>query len=113
MAGEKAYVSTEVYLTQLLDLQERPPKLEGFRFTSCRIYGPMVVLELGGVMFANCRFNARNAEEMFFEVAAGTAKVGVVGLRNSTFADCDIDGMAVVGTRAVLDQIRRAFGRGT
>jgi hypothetical protein len=109
MAGEKVYVSREVYLTELLD-KTWPSELEGFSFTSCRIYGPMVVLQLGNVTFVNVRFNARDVDEMFFEVPAGTAKVGVVGLRNCTFADCEIDGVAFVGTREVRDQIRQALG---
>ena len=109
MASEKMYVGREVYLTELLD-RTWPPKLEGFSFTSCRIYGPMAVLQLGNVTFANVRFNARNVDEMFFEVAAGAAKVGVVGLLNCSFADCEIDGVAFVGTSEVRDQIQQALG---
>lgn len=109
MAAEKMYVNREVYLTDLLD-KTWPPKLDGFSFTSCRIYGPMVVLQLGNVTFANVRFNAGDVDEMFFEVPAGAPKVGVVGLLNCTFADCEIDGVAFVGTREVRDQIQQALG---
>jgi hypothetical protein len=110
MTGEKTYEDTEVYLTDLLDKQDNPPKLDGFTFRKCRIHGPMVVVQVHNVRFNRCEFTVRNIDEMFFEIPAGTPKVGVVGLLDCLFEDCVIDGMAVMGPPDFLDWLRQSFG---
>jgi SEC-C motif-containing protein len=106
--GNKVYEERVVFLTELIDKRERPPKLEDFTFTSCQIRGPVVVYPVES-SFSGCRFQ-NDIDSMLYEVPEGSVKVGIVGLIRCTFRDCDIEALGIAGTPAGLDQMRAAFG---
>jgi len=108
MTNDKTYEDKIIYLTDLLNKRERPPKLEGFTFTRCQIRGPVVVYPMGGTI-SGCHFH-NDAEAMLYEVPEGSTKVGIVGLVDCTFTDCDIESVGFAGTPAQLDQIRSVLG---
>jgi hypothetical protein len=106
---DKTYTDTEVYLTDLLDRGERLPGLNGFTFTRCQIFGPIVVFPFGAPnAFDECHF--RNpAEAMLFEVSGDVPVVGVVPLVACRFRECEIEGMGFCGTHEQLDVFRQTF----
>jgi hypothetical protein len=110
MPAAKTYDGEIIYLADLLDRRVEPPKLEGFAFTGCEVYGPAVVYMIEDVRFDHCRFRiGSDPEEMFFEFPAGSVKTGLVGLLNCVFAECTLTGVAVAGSPEALAPLRGAF----
>jgi hypothetical protein len=56
-----------------------------------------------------CRFQ-NASEEMLFEVPEGSTKVGIVGVINCNFTDCQIAAVGIAGTPDQLAHIRTALG---
>jgi hypothetical protein len=106
MPDDKTYDSRVIYLSDLLDRHGAAPKLEGFTFTGCQIYGPVIVIPLAGVSFNGCNFKVENPEDMFFEMPEGTRKTGLIGLFDCAFTNCVIEGVAIAGTPEGLAPLR-------
>jgi hypothetical protein len=104
----KTYVQRDVYLTDLLDKREQPPRLEGFTFTQCRVYGPIVVYPFGAPnVFNHCHFHS-STDAMLYEVPGDSFRIGCVPLIACRFTDCEIENVGIMGTSEQLTVFRQS-----
>jgi hypothetical protein len=107
---DKAYEATDIYLADLVDRSKVPSVLEGFTFRNCRIYGPALVYPFGAPnIFIGSQLK-HSAEAVFFEVPAGSQKVGVMALSACRFINCEIINIGIAGTAEQLAQVSMGVG---
>ena len=105
---DKTYEKTEVYLTDLLDKARRPPILEGYTFSQCKIHGPIITYFGGPNVFDRCTFQDP-VEAIFREVPEGSPVTGVVQLIACRFTECEIEGMGVIGSPDQIAALRQGL----
>jgi hypothetical protein len=106
MTDNIAYEGQDVYLSELVKDRIGPPMLKNLSFTRCQIHGPIMLAPMGALRLNECHFEVNDLEEMLYEVPDNSMKVGVVGVANCTFTNCNIAAVGFAGTKATLDAIR-------
>lgn len=82
--------------------------IENAEWNGAIIVGPAVLAPLENVSFLNSTFDA-DADSLFIEVPEGRGIVGVIGLKNVTFNDCEFRNVGVAGTPASITKFREGM----
>lgn len=72
------------------------------------IWGPALIAPMGNSTFNNCSFNG-DVESLLWEVDPGSLLIGVIGVQNCSFINCNFKGIGIAGTPEILEDFRRAL----
>jgi hypothetical protein len=86
----------------------RRSMIENRRWDGALILGPAVLAPLKDVQISNSSFDAL-PESLFLQVDEDRHLVGVVGVQNVVFNDCEFRNVGIVGTPASIAQFQQAF----
>lgn len=96
-------------VVQIAQEANRRSLIENRRWDGALILGPAVLAPLDNVQISNSAFDAL-PEALFIEVPEGSSVVGVIGIRNVIFNDCEFRSVGIAGTRASIENFRQGFG---
>lgn len=92
-------------VVQIAQEANRRSLIENRRWDGALILGPAVLAPLGNVQISNSAFDAL-PEALFIEVPEDRPVVGVIGLQNVVFNDCEFRNVGIAGTAASIQTFR-------
>jgi hypothetical protein len=93
---------------RLIDLADDTGIIEGQTHVGKRILGPGVMVPLSDVTFTGCTFDA-DPDALFIQLDEGQAVHGFVGVRQSTFEDCEFQNIGIAGTADSIAVFKEAL----
>jgi hypothetical protein len=97
----KEFRSETVRLHELIGIG-RPPRLQGYVFDDCDVYGPAVIGPVA-TEISDCLFNTPDSERgVCIEVAPSQPLLGVIMLYNCRFRRCRFHQVNVAGTAEMI-----------
>ncbi len=79
--------------------------LEDRTWKGAVIVGPAVLAPLDHVTFANSSFDG-DPESLFINLEDGRKYIGLIGLKNVTFDDCEFRNIGIAGTADSIEAFR-------
>lgn len=84
-------------VVQIADEANRRSMIENARWEGAIIMGPAVLAPLEDVTITNSSFGAP-PEALFIEIPENRVVIGIIGLKNVSFDDCEFRNVAIAGT---------------
>lgn len=83
--------------------QDQAPIIEKNTFEDCIIYGPCIFTNMGNSVFDTVNFvGDGKVESILYEITPREKAVGVVGIKDCIFRNCQFKGIGLLGTRDML-----------
>ena len=90
-------------------LNQAEPILSGKTFTRCRIQGPAVVAIMGSTTFEGCNMGRVTDPRSLTFLPQGPLLVGVIGLKDCKFVECEFDFVGFAGPQEVMDDFAQTL----
>jgi len=87
---------------------DRHSLIENARWEGAIIMGPAVIAPLNDVTITNSNWGAPT-EALFIEIDEDRPVVGLIGLKNVTFNDCEFRNIAIAGTPDSIADFKQGF----
>lgn len=84
--------------------------IEGYTFSNCEVVGPAVLLPLGGTSFTHSRFDAPDADALFWPFPLErVALMGVVAVVSCHFSACSFRRIGLAVPERDLNGLKQGF----
>lgn len=96
-------------IVRLVDRVGADSLISNALFEDSIIVGPAVVTFMDTVSLDDCRFDAP-PEVLFIDIGAEPrAVVGIIGIRQTTFRNCEFRNVGIIGPTAVIELLRASL----
>jgi hypothetical protein len=99
-------------IVQIAQEANRRSMIENRRWVGALILGPAVLAPLDAVQITNSSFDAP-PDAVFIAIEDNRPVVGVIGLRNVVFDDCQFQQVGIAGTPASIASFRQGMEEGS
>ena len=97
-------------IVRIATLTVREPRIEGYTFVNCQIFGPAVLALVENVDLTHCTYEG-DINSMFWEIdpAARPVVFGAVGVKDVRFVACTFTAVGFAGTRELRNMMERSI----
>ena len=98
-------------LVQIAQEANRRSMIEDQSWTGAIIVGPAILAPLERVEIRNSSFDG-DPDALFIEIPEGRGVIGVIGLKNVEFDDCEFRNIGIAGTPESISRFRAGLAPG-